>query len=221
MIKENILNFTAVISLFALTGSTAAAEINPLAPETKVVVVTEIAVPEKPYKVTGLTELDKMIVDYEGQEKILEKQKEIIEAETRLTQAKDKDEEDLFIKKQTLIDQSIKKLISYVGVTSYGFGDSPEIWDCSGLTLWHLGNLNIEVVHSATAQVLGGSKVSQPISGDLVGFQKPGVSEYFHIGVYIGGGLMVHSSNPQKNTNIQSVVEFAEVEKSKVVFVRY
>lgn len=222
MIKENILNFTAVVSVFVLTGSSVQANPFPLSTnKIETVYVKEMVYPTSPSKFTQLAEIDKIIAHYEGEVKVLEADKKL-EAEKQSTLLMEEwAESNLFISNQEHIDTMIKEIVSYVGVTPYGYGKTPEIWDCSGLTLWYLEGRGIEVNHSATSQVLGGTRVSDSIAGDLVAFKKSNESDYFHIGVYVGGGLMVHASNPEKGTNLQSIEKFAKVEDSKIVFVRY
>jgi cell wall-associated NlpC family hydrolase len=221
MIKENILNFTAVLSLFVLTGSAADADFSKMPAKLKTVYVTELVQPTSPEKTTQLDELDKIILQYEGQRKVREVEVELEVEKQRTIQMAEWAASNLFVTRQAKIDDLIKSLLSQVGVTEYGFGDTPELWDCSGLTKWYLAQQDIDVVHSATAQVKSGTRVQSPIAGDLVGFKKLDSDEYFHIGVYVGGGLMVHASNPEKDTNLQSIYEFATVEDSEIVFVRY
>lgn len=221
MIKENILNFTAVLSLFVLTGSSADAKFEFNSTGLETIYVKELIQPTSPAKITQLDELDKISLEYEGQRKVREAEIKLEAEKQRSIQMEEWAESNLFITNQEKIDDVLKGLIKQVGITPYGFGNTPDIWDCSGLTMWYLGQRNIEVQHSATAQIQTGTRIQEPIAGDLVGFQKPDAEDYFHVGVYVGGGLMVHSSNPEKGTNIQSIYEFAEAESSDIVFVRY
>lgn len=221
MIKQNILNFTALSAVFVLTGSSAVAEDYPMGYQTNTVVIKEVVQPTTPEIITQLDELDKIILEYEGKRKVREVEIELEVEKQRTIQMAEWAESNLFVTRQARVDVAIKEIMGYVGVTPYGFGVTPEIWDCSGLTKWYLAGQGIDVVHSATAQVGSGTRVQNPIAGDLVAFQKFGASEYFHIGVYVGGGLMVHASNPEKGTNLQSVTEFANIEDSDIVYVRY
>jgi len=163
---------------------------------------------------TGISEIDLVIADYEGQAQLEKQQQETLRIQEWA-------ESDAFAEKQVELDGVIAELFTYVGKTPYGFGDTPRNWDCSGLTKWFLEQRGIEVTHSATAQIVGKVLRDTPLPGDLVGFKKYGSSEYFHIGVYIGGGMMVHSANPNKDTVFQSISEFADFENSLAVFVRY
>ena len=168
--------------------------------------------------------LAELALQYEAQMTLEALRAETIEAKANLVNAAEDAEADLYYSQQLSVDAAIAALWPHVGKTPYGFGNTPLIWDCSGLTQWYLKHRGIDdVIHSATAQVrdIRSAIVDAPIAGDLVAFQKSGASSYFHIGVYIGGGYMIHASNPQKDTNLQLVEEFADSENSKVVFVRY
>ena len=221
MIKENLLNLAAVSAIFVLTGSSAVAEDYPMGYRLETVVVEKLIQPTTPETITQLDELDKIILEYEGKRKVREVEIELEAEKQNTIRMAEWAESNLFVTRQARVDTAIKEIMNYVGVTPYGFGVTPEIWDCSGLTKWYLAGQGIEVLHSATLQVESGTRVKNPIAGDLVAFKKEGEPDYFHIGVYIGGGLMVHASNPDKGTNLQSIEEFAKVEDSKIIFVRY
>ena len=77
----------------------------------------------------------------------------------------------------------------------YVYGASgPSAYDCSGLTSAAWAQAGVSLPHSAAAQYGVTSRVDagslQP--GDLVFFYS-GIS---HVGIYVGGGMMVHASNP-------------------------
>jgi len=67
----------------------------------------------------------------------------------------------------------------------------PRAFDCSGLTMWAYRQIGISIPHSSRAQINCGQRVSraniQP--GDLVFFGSP----IHHVGMYIGGGMMIHA----------------------------
>jgi cell wall-associated NlpC family hydrolase len=67
----------------------------------------------------------------------------------------------------------------------------PDSFDCSGLTMWAYGHAGVSLPHSSRAQIGYGSRVSRDNlePGDLVFFGSP----IHHVGIYIGGGKMVHS----------------------------
>ena len=121
------------------------------------------------------------------------------------------------------IDQGLAHLYTYVGKTPYVLGASTtRAWDCSGLTLWFYETYRgIELPHSATAQQRQGQVVDAPIPGDLVAFVHNGYKNAYHIGVYVGGGLFIHALNPQRDTVLDNVQNFAEKENSRVEYIRY
>lgn len=67
----------------------------------------------------------------------------------------------------------------------------PNTFDCSGLAMWCYAKVGISLPHSSQAQISVGQRVSladlQP--GDLVFFGHP----IHHVGIYIGGGQMIHA----------------------------
>ena len=168
--------------------------------------------------------LAELALQYEAQMTLEALRAETIEAKANLVNAAEDAEADLYYSQQLSVDAAIAALWPHVDKTPYGFGNTPLIWDCSGLTQWYLYHRGFtDVIHSATAQVrdIRSEIVDAPIAGDLVAFQKSGASSYFHIGVYIGGGYMIHASNPEKDTNLQTVESFAESENSRVVYLRW
>ena len=214
---------TAFLMLLSTTGaSVQAVADDPFEYQTAQVVYVETESFYTTYATKGVLAEAAMEYDYELAR--TEQNINLLEAEQKLLETQELAEADVFEQYQVESDAAIAALWPYVGVTPYGFGDSPEIWDCSGLTLWYLGQRGItDVVHSATAQARDyrSTIVDAPIPGDLVAFQKYGASEYFHIGVYVGGGMMIHSANPSKDTSFQQVQSFAESENSKVAYIRY
>ncbi len=77
----------------------------------------------------------------------------------------------------------------------YVWGASgPTSYDCSGLTMRAYARVGISLPHSSSAQFGSGRHISrgslQP--GDLVFFYSP----IHHVGIYIGGGMIVHAANP-------------------------
>ncbi|MDO9378881.1 MAG: C40 family peptidase [Nocardioidaceae bacterium] len=85
---------------------------------------------------------------------------------------------------------------------SYG-ATGPDSWDCSGLTGGAWRAAGVSLPRSSSAQAGAGSPVStadmQP--GDLVFYYSP-VS---HVGIYLGGGRLVHAPRTGKNVEIVSV----------------
>jgi peptidoglycan DL-endopeptidase CwlO len=80
--------------------------------------------------------------------------------------------------------------LSMLGVPYVWGGASPGGFDCSGLVVWAYGQVGVSLPHYTGALWNSGVAVSyeslQP--GDLVFFHGLG-----HVGIYIGGGQMVHA----------------------------
>ena len=80
--------------------------------------------------------------------------------------------------------------LRYLGVKYVWGGASPDGFDCSGLVMYVYAQLGIQLPHFAAAQYTMGQAVprDQLQPGDLVFFD--GLD---HVGIYIGGGQMVHA----------------------------
>jgi cell wall-associated NlpC family hydrolase len=79
----------------------------------------------------------------------------------------------------------------------------PNAFDCSGLTMMAYRQVGISLPHGARSQSRYGKPVSrsnlQP--GDLVFFYTP----ISHVGIYIGGGKIVHAGSPRTGVQVASV----------------
>ena len=98
---------------------------------------------------------------------------------------------------------ALKYALSKVGAP-YRYGAAgPKAFDCSGLVYWSYKQAGISLPRSSRAQ----SRVGKPVSrdqlrpGDLVFFYKP-VS---HVGIYIGGGKIVHASTRKAPVKISDM----------------
>jgi peptidoglycan DL-endopeptidase CwlO len=82
----------------------------------------------------------------------------------------------------------------------------PNSWDCSGLTMKAFAAGGVSLPHSSRQQAGYGTSVSASaiLPGDLVFFNSP----ISHVGIALGGGLMVHAPNSS------TVVKVAEMYKS-------
>ncbi|NKZ03450.1 C40 family peptidase [Actinomadura latina] len=88
---------------------------------------------------------------------------------------------------------------------SYGTAQGANIkgFDCSGLTLYAYAQVGISLPHYTGAQYNAGTRVSQSQlkPGDLVFFY----SDLHHMGLYIGGGKMVHAPQTGDVVKISSI----------------
>jgi peptidoglycan DL-endopeptidase CwlO len=87
---------------------------------------------------------------------------------------------------------AVQAALTRVGDPYAWGGAAPGGFDCSGLVMWAFQQAGIALPHSSQALAHGGQPVSlsdlQP--GDVLTFY----SDASHAGLYIGDGLMVHSS---------------------------
>ena len=96
--------------------------------------------------------------------------------------------------------------MSKVG-SPYVYGATgPYAFDCSGLTSWAFRQAGISIPRTSSGQAAGGSYVSksQLLPGDLVFFAFGG-GRVDHVGIYIGGGKMVHAGDESTGVYVSSI----------------
>jgi cell wall-associated NlpC family hydrolase len=101
----------------------------------------------------------------------------------------------------TLGVQAVTIALRAVGVPYRWGGASPEGgFDCSGLIHWAYAHLGVELPHSSYALYELGTSVApgKLKPGDLLFFSGLG-----HVGLYLGGGRMVHA--PQSGRHVEIV----------------
>jgi cell wall-associated NlpC family hydrolase len=86
----------------------------------------------------------------------------------------------------------VQAALTQVGSAYVWGGAAPGGFDCSGLVMWAFQQAGISLPHSSQAMAHGGQPVAlsdlQP--GDVLTFY----SDASHAGLYIGDGMMIHSS---------------------------
>jgi peptidoglycan DL-endopeptidase CwlO len=86
----------------------------------------------------------------------------------------------------------VQAALTQVGSPYVWGGAAPGGFDCSGLVMWAFQQAGISLPHSSQALAQGGQPVSlsdlQP--GDVLTFY----SDASHTGIYVGDGMMIHSS---------------------------
>ena len=97
--------------------------------------------------------------------------------------------------------------VSRIG-SAYVYGaEGPNVFDCSGLTRWAFRQVGKSIPRSSGAQAAGGSFVPrgalQP--GDLVFFSYTAGGEIKHVGMYVGGGMMVHAGDESTGVQYSSI----------------
>jgi cell wall-associated NlpC family hydrolase len=95
---------------------------------------------------------------------------------------------------------AVQAALSRVGMRYVYGATGPNAFDCSGLTSWAWAKAGKSLPHSSKAQYSSGRKISksQLQPGDLVFYYSP----ISHVGMYIGGGKIVHAANPRTGVNI-------------------
>ncbi len=95
------------------------------------------------------------------------------------------------------IDELLAFASEYLGTPYASGGTSPKGFDCSGFTYYVFSNFGYSLNRTAAGQSSNGTAVSrselQP--GDLLFFTNGG-SGIGHVGIYTGGGMMIHAVKP-------------------------
>ena len=92
----------------------------------------------------------------------------------------------------------------FLGTPYVWGGTTPSGFDCSGFTQYVYRHFGVNLPRVSRAQGSYGTKVSYSNlqAGDLVFFGSGGIS---HVGIYIGGGNMIHSPRPGKSVEISTM----------------
>ena len=95
--------------------------------------------------------------------------------------------------------------LHYLGVPYQWGGSTPAGFDCSGLVMYVYAQLGIALPHFAAAQYGFGSPVPRDLlqPGDLVFFDN-----LDHVGIYIGGGQVVHAPSTGDVVKISNLADW-------------
>lgn len=97
--------------------------------------------------------------------------------------------------------QAAQVAMQYLGVPYVWGGSSPSGFDCSGLAMYAYGKVGVSMAHYTGAIWSAFPKVSGDLQpGDLVFFSGLG-----HMGIYIGGGQMVHAPHTGDVVRVASI----------------
>lgn len=91
---------------------------------------------------------------------------------------------------------------------SYVWGAmGPNTFDCSGLTSWCYKQVGLSIPRTSQEQSTFGKSVSKSnlAVGDLLFFSTNGTGNVSHVGIYAGGGNMIHAANPKKGVRVDSI----------------
>ena len=91
-------------------------------------------------------------------------------------------------------------------------GAGPSVWDCSGLTMMAWRQAGVSLSHYTGYQYTETDRVpiSQLQPGDLVFYGTSGPNSH-HVGLYIGGGQMIHAPNPSTVVKIASIYSMSDL----------
>jgi N-acetylmuramoyl-L-alanine amidase len=101
-------------------------------------------------------------------------------------------------------DRVVTEALKYVGTPYVWAGASPTAgFDCSGFTMYVYKQLGVTLPHYSLAQSGYGVAVSRAslLPGDLVFFNNP----ISHVGLYVGGGLMINATRSGDLVALESV----------------
>ncbi|CAM3983438.1 C40 family peptidase [Janibacter anophelis] len=91
----------------------------------------------------------------------------------------------------------------YIGTPYVYGGSTPSGFDCSGFTQYVFAKAGISLPRTTTQQQAATTPVSNPQPGDLVFFGSPS----YHMGIYLGDGMMIDAPRTGKSVSIRPVFD--------------
>ena len=87
---------------------------------------------------------------------------------------------------------AVKAALTRLGDPYVWAAAGPDAFDCSGLVVWSFQQAGVSLPHSSQELAAGGQPVAveQMQPGDVISYY----SDASHVGLYVGGGKMVHAS---------------------------
>ena len=111
-----------------------------------------------------------------------------------------------------MIDGSdiVEYLKQYIGMDYVWGGSNPEEgFDCSGLIQWGFKHFGVELPRVTYDQIGQGTPISMKglRAGDLVFFDTAKQAGPDHVGIYMGGGKMLHTPKPGKKVEVVDITK--------------
>ncbi len=91
----------------------------------------------------------------------------------------------------------------YIGVPYVYGGTTPSGFDCSGFTQYVFAKAGKSLPRTTTEQQAATTPVSSPQPGDLVFFGSPA----WHMGIYVGDGMMIDAPRTGKSVSIRPIFD--------------
>lgn len=119
-------------------------------------------------------------------------------------------------KANTLGESIAKEAVKYLGVKYRGGQESPTSgFDCTGLTYYVFNRYGISTPRGSSSYYNAGIEIpySQIAPGDVISWDTRKYDRrttITHVGIYIGGGKMVHASSTNRKVVIVSVAQYRE-----------
>ncbi|MEQ1872671.1 MAG: NlpC/P60 family protein [Ilumatobacteraceae bacterium] len=99
---------------------------------------------------------------------------------------------------------AVSAAYSQIGVAYRYAAELPGVaFDCSGLTKWAWGQAGVSLPHQSGRQfnVTAHVPQNQAQPGDLIFYYSP----IGHVGIYVGGGQMIHASSPSQPVQLSGI----------------